>query len=312
MQMVPVIPQEEESSMRRFRFVIAGLLAGAMLTYAADRRFEKSFTVQPGGTLSVALDVGSIQVKGSSSGAVKVLAYLEGDRDAIDEYTIEASQEGGGVSVRGRSKKDFWKFWSWDDLQVRVTVEVPRSYNLRLSTAGGNLTIEDLEGRVEGETSGGNIDGRNITGNVGVETSGGNLSFEEITGDLRAETSGGNIAVRRVKGSVAVETSGGNVKVAEVDGPLSAETSGGDITVGVKQNRGVDVSTSGGDIRIALPAGTGASIDASTSGGSVTCDFPITMQGKVDDSRIRGSINGGGSAIRARTSGGDIEIRPAQ
>jgi hypothetical protein len=70
----------------------------------------------------------------------------------------------------------------------------------------------------------------------------------------------------------------------------------------------VYVETSGGDIDIRVPAGTGALIDASTSGGEVICDLPITMNGKLDESRIRGTINGGGEMIRARTSGGDIRV----
>lgn len=34
---------------------------------------------------------------------------------------------------------------------------VPRAYNVRLETAGGDITVSGIAGRVEGETSGGNV-----------------------------------------------------------------------------------------------------------------------------------------------------------
>jgi lia operon protein LiaG len=79
-----------------------------------------------------------------------------------------------------------------------------------------------------------------------------------------------------------------------------------------KVNAGVHVETSGGNIEIAVPAGIGASIDAHTSGGDVVCDLPVTVSGRVSEGTIRGTVNGGGNKIIARTSGGDIRIRATQ
>jgi hypothetical protein len=41
----------------------------------------------------------------------------------------------------------------------------------------------------------------------------------------------------------------------------------------------------------------------------VVCSLPVTLQGKIDESHVRGTLNGGGEVIRARTTGGDITIR---
>ena len=59
---------------------------------------------------------------------------------------------------------------------------------------------------------------------------------------------------------------------------------------------------------MAIAKNSGANIDASTSGGEVTCDLPITVTGKISESRIRGTVNGGGATVHAYTSGGDIRI----
>lgn len=295
--------------MRRL-MILMMLLGWAAAAGAAERKFEKSFQVEPGGLLTVDLDAGSVEVKGGDGRSVSVVGLIEGDRDAIEEFRLDAQQGSAGVEVTGTMKKKLWKFWDWDELDVRLTIEVPRSYNLRLRTAGGNLLVSGLEGRVDGTTSGGNIEGRGITGDIRIETSGGNIVFDGVTGELNGETSGGNVSVRRVKGPVRVETSGGNITLADIAGMVRAHTSGGDVRAEVRENRGVDLHTSGGDILISLPADARASLDASSSGGSVTCDVPVMMQGRLDESRVTGTMNGGGEKVRARTSGGDITIRP--
>ncbi len=125
------------------------------------------------------------------------------------------------------------------------------------------------------------------------------------------ETSGGNIRVKTVTGSVKVETSGGNISVEDVDGKVFAETSGGNVVLKVRgANKGIHAETSGGNVTVAIGKSVGATIDAATSGGEVECDLPVTVSGKISESRIKGTLNGGGEVIYAHTSGGDVHIKP--
>jgi Toastrack DUF4097 len=280
------------------------------LSFGADRRFEKKFTVAPGGTLRLSTDVGSVAVTGTSSNEVSVVAELRGSERDINDFEITADQTGSGVDVKGKSNKGhgFWNFGS-NNIDIRYTISVPREYNLDMSTSGGNVSISTVKGMVKGGTSGGNVDVNKVEGPIDLRTSGGNLHAEEITGKLEMETSGGEVHVARVSGDVDVSTSGGNIRLSEIDGKVRAETSGGNVQVRLKgTNKGVYVETSGGDIELAMPKNSAADIDASTSGGDVTCDLPITMTGKISENRIKGAINGGGATIHARTSGGDIRI----
>jgi hypothetical protein len=75
-------------------------------------------------------------------------------------------------------------------------------------------------------------------------------------------------------------------------------------------NRGIKATTSGGDVELILPRGTTGNVSASTSGWAVTTDIPVTTT-VVKDSRLEGTLNGGGHPIEARTSGGNIRLRPA-
>jgi DUF4097 and DUF4098 domain-containing protein YvlB len=301
------------------RTVLTFLSAAALLlgigtsSNAAEKKFEKKFSVSSGGTLTVGTDVGSIKVVGSSSNEVSIVASISGRSKDVDNFEITAEQKGNSVEVHGKLHKGTFSFWRGSNLDVEFTITVPHEYALVMNTSGGNLEINDLKGEVKGETSGGNIHIDGVQGNVNLQTSGGNVTAERTQGSLHMETSGGDIRIETVTGDVEVETSGGNVKLNDIDGKIHGETSGGNISVRVKgTNKGVHVETSGGDIDIFLPKSIAANIDAETSGGDVNLDFPVTVSGKISESRVRGTINGGGNTIYAHTSGGSVRIRASE
>ena len=292
--------------------VTIALLLVASLAVAGERKFEKKFTVRPGGTVIVHTDAGNIAVEGTGANEVSILVELHGAERDIQKYSIDAFEKEGGVEVHGKAERSSWfHFWDNFDVDIQFTIRVPHEYAATLNTSGGNIVISKIKGRLDGETSGGDITLADIDGPVSMETSGGNLHAERIVGNITMETSGGNVKVSDVKGDVDVGTSGGEVHIGMVEGKIRAESSGGDIVVSMKnENHGVFAETSGGNIEINVPATISATVDASTSGGEVSCDLPITMSGKFDEQRLRGNINGGGNTIHASTSGGDVRIRP--
>ena len=294
----------------RISWLVLLLVCAVAVSSAADRRFEKKFNVSPGGTLTVGTDVGSIHIVGSSGNEVSVVAEIRGRERDVNGFEVTADQVSGGVDVKGRTKKGNSWFWNSVDLDVRYTVTVPTEYNLHLNTSGGNIDIKTVKGSVKGETSGGDIDVHSVEGGIDLHTSGGTIRADGVKGDLQLQTSGGDIKIASVVGSVDVSTSGGNIRIGDVEGKVRAETSGGNVSLRVKgSNKGIHAETSGGNIEIEIAKNVGATIDASTSGGEVVCDLPVTVQGKISESRVRGSVNGGGSTIYAHTSGGDVRIR---
>lgn len=278
---------------------------------SAEKTFEKKFSVASGGTFSIKTDFGNVNIVGTDAKEVSIQARMEGRQRDLDEFTITANQTSEGVEVDGKSRRGgSWFNWNNNDMDAWFTIKVPREYNLRMQTSGGNIEVSTVNGKLDGGTSGGDISLTSIVGAVNLNTSGGNIRVQKIQGQLTMETSGGDIKIAEVKGDVDVNTSGGNITLNTIEGKVRAETSGGNITMKVKEaNKGIFAETSGGNIDIFLPRNISANIDASTSGGEVSCDFPITMQGKISESRIRGTVNGGGNAIHAHTSGGDIRIR---
>lgn len=301
-------------SASRFVFCISVLVMMAMASgSAASRKFEKKFQVSPGGELIVGTDIGSIRVSGTAANEVAILVEMEGRQKDLDEFDLTAEQTSGGVEVKGKSPASGWRLFKGTNFDARYTITVPRNYNLKLNTSGGDVEVREIQGALHAGTSGGDVHAGKVEGKMDLGTSGGSIRVESSKGDLRAATSGGDVYVNSVVGDVDAGTSGGNVTVAEVEGKVKAETSGGNVTVKVRGgNKGVHAETSGGNVEVHVAKTCAANIDASTSGGDVECDLPVTVAGKIKDSSIKGTINGGGPLIYAHTSGGNIRIRPME
>ncbi|NOY59990.1 MAG: DUF4097 domain-containing protein [Calditrichaeota bacterium] len=312
-------------------------LANISLAEVTDT-IKESFDVGVGGTLQVEADLGSITVSTQRDNKVdvqiirKVKAFSKKEAEKIlDDLTIDFSQDGDNVNVtakfdqRGRS---FWKRIT-RRISLKFIISVPEKYNVDLSTAGGSISVDDLEGSVKSKTSGGSLKFGNITGPVDgktsggsitldgcvgdadIRTSGGSISIGQVDGNVIAKTSGGSVNIKKAKGTVDAATSGGSINVNEVMGTINARTSGGSVNATISQQPEGEcrLSTSGGSVRVTLAEDIKATIDARTSGGRVRTEFPVTVQGELKKNQLNAEINGGGPLLYLRTSGGNIYLK---
>lgn len=300
--------------LRNMMLFVCLVIVGAVLVHSGEKTFDRTFSASAGGQLTLKTDLGAVELIGVESAKdVSVHAVIQGRQRDVDEFEISARTSATGVEVAGTSPRSrrWWNFGG-SDLSVSFTIKVPEDYSVGVHTSGGEIVVKNIRGKIEGGTSGGDISLSDVNGSVALETSGGGIRGERIEGTLRLETSGGNIGISDAKGDVDVSTSGGNVTLGVITGKIRAETSGGDIHLRVREShRGITAQTSGGDIEIVIPPTVAATLDVETSGGSVLSDIPVTVSGKVSESRLRGTINGGGPMISAHTSGGDVRIRTA-
>jgi hypothetical protein len=275
-------------------------------SYNDTKKIEKKFTVQSGDRLIVNTDVGNVSVTGTNSNEINIIVKAHGSEEYLDAYDLTFDQRGNTVSVEGRLEKKYRHIFDSWSMDVEFEITVPTNFNIEIETAGGNLSVDNVKGMINGSTSGGNIDIDSIDGTVKLSTSGGNLGIYNSKGELELETSGGNIKGESITGTLNVETSGGNIILRETLGKIYATTSGGDIRVDVKENKGVSLRTSGGNIVLRVPKSLAATIEAETSAGDVNCE--LDFSGKIKEGRMNGKINGGGNIVHLETSGGDIDI----
>lgn len=285
------------------------------------RTVEKTFTVQPGGKFRGSTQGGNFVIKTADVGTVHVTARqtirADDDKEAdelLAGLRLRLEQDGNDVVAEAKyERKASWGSRIWPPVSVDFTVTVPREFNLQLNTSGGNITVGDLKGTIVARTSGGNLRFERIEGDLEGRTSGGDIFLREGTASAKLHTSGGNIRVERAGGRTEVNTSGGNIRLEEVRELVSATTSGGNVYAAITGPITADtvLGTSGGDVVVRLPRSAGFHLDASTSGGEVRAEgLTITIdRGGVGKRRLAGAVNGGGSTLKLRTSGGNISIR---
>jgi DUF4097 and DUF4098 domain-containing protein YvlB len=302
----------------------SGVLALAALPVSAkiQRTVEKTFTVQPGGTLKVSTQGGNIKVEPSDDSVVKVIARenIRASSDAeadevLKKLTLTIEQHGNDVTAESSYEKQSFGLHvgSWPPVEVSFVVTVPTRFAAVAKTSGGDIEIGDLDGTVNARTSGGEIKLGKIGGEVDAETSGGNVGLNEGRASVKLATSGGDVALGHAVGAADLHTSGGNIRVDLVENTLSARTSGGNVraTIGGPLKGDCVLSTSGGNVRVTVDKTAAFELDASTSGGDVDASgLTLTIsKGGQGRSSLAGAVNGGGSRLKLRSSGGNIEIR---
>ena len=284
-----------------------------------DRTVEKTFTVQPGGTLNVGTSGGNITVEVASGDTVKVTATehirasSEADADEIlKKLDLTIEQKGADVTATAEYEQGTmgFHFGSWPPVQVDFVVSVPAKYSAELKTSGGAIVVGDLGGTLVAHTSGGGVRLGKISGRIDASTSGGNMALVSGGDDVRLSTSGGNLTLGSIAGSGDVHTSGGDISISAIGGPLNARTSGGNIKAAFTGPLKGDcsLSTSGGRVVVSVPAGANFNLDASTSGGEVRADgVTITVaHGGLRKSHLAGTVGTGGPQLRMRSSGGNV------
>jgi len=321
--------------------LIALLLVGVGFTFhveaAVSDTITKKFTVKTGGTLYLESDRGEIQVKTHDENTVEVKVYREAKTSSesnaqkiFDEFPITIEQDGNDVIIDGeKGDSGFNLFGGNDRLRIRYVVTVPFQYNASLETAGGSITVDDLDGEVDAGTAGGSLRFGHISGSVegataggsivlkgcgedvDLKTAGGSIEIGNVEGDVEARTSGGSIRVGDVAGTVDVRTSGGSITIKGMSGSVEARTSGGSIQANITSQLESDsqLKTSAGNVTVYIPENIELNIKARTSGGQVHTDLPITVKGDLSKSRLEGTLNGGGPTLEMETSGGSVIIK---
>ncbi|HEX8254925.1 MAG TPA: DUF4097 family beta strand repeat-containing protein [Thermoanaerobaculia bacterium] len=127
---------------------------------------------------------------------------------------------------------------------------------------------------------------------------------------LDIENVNGAISVTNVAGNHAIETTNGRIEVARCAGSIDASTTNGAITaelLTVAKGQPLRFSTTNGRIAVALPPTLAVDLDADTTNGAIKSDLPVAVT-RTSENSLRGSINGGGTPLRIRTTNGSISL----
>ena len=303
----------------------------------ADTTFQLSVPGRSGGTLSLDLKTGGkIILSGWDRQEVFVRASLSGRDWRATKVTLEPTAGGA------RLTSEFTASGSSQSSSHVFEIKVPRNYNATISSAGGSVSIADIDGTFKGQTGGGEINIQRANGDVDIQTGGGDVRVSDSRVDGNVSTGGGIVRIEGVTGNIIGESGSGPViqskssstSVRHENGTtlVAIGTGDGEVHVGAGSGKGSGKSTgtvsSGGS---STYISTGGGISTTTrwpdEGGSRTgfamsgirmsmAGGPISLAAAPDGARVttgggRIRIGPSGGEVYAMTGGGDIDIGPA-
>ena len=250
---------------------------------------EQRYTVDPGVSLTLEAETGSIQVDSWTNDEVEIHIQkrIEGRRadrarSAFEEIEVVLTRRDNDVHIRIADNDESVFFRN--RVTVVMNVRVPESCALDLTTVDGSIEIRNTKGPVTARAVDGDIEIGPADSQVDAVTTDGNIEIEEVTGDVTARAVDGDIEISNTRGTVTANAVDGNIDIRHVTGEVIARATDGDIEIRAAQSA-VNVDAVDGNIET---WNTEGNVDASTLEGHIGL---FETQGYVNARALRGNID---------------------
>jgi DUF4097 and DUF4098 domain-containing protein YvlB len=198
----------------------------------------------------------------------------------------------GDVEVAGTADEKVSVSYGGGMVKVRSTPE-----GVQVRSVSG-----DVEGRMPAT---GALEAETVSGDISAEDLSGRLTFKSVSGDVNLDASGGQISAYTVSG---------DIELARVLGEVNAESRSGDIELRASGPFSGRLVTKSGDITLLVPPNVDGELEleCEESGDvEVQLDLPheiIEQRGNF--ARIK--LGAGGPKLVARTHSADITVQDAE
>jgi hypothetical protein len=207
--------------------------------------------------------------------------------------TVDAAPN-GGISVEGSPRRD---------IVVRARVVATARTKDEARAIAGRVQVVATADHVSADGPRGLRDreGWHVSYRLAVPTA----------TPLSLKSTNGGIRISDVNSHVEFTTVNGGVKLARMGGEVEGRTSNGGVDVDLDgptwNGSGLDVQTSNGGVKLAIPEGYSAHLETGTVNGHIQIDFPVTVQGSIGKT-FSTDLGSGGPVVRVRTSNGGVKI----
>ncbi|MFC1484150.1 DUF4097 domain-containing protein [Candidatus Neomarinimicrobiota bacterium] len=258
------------------------LLAGALMAQDGELHEEYKGIKE----LEIETVSGDCIIEGSSGNKVVVdLNYSY--RDNCFEPLVDKS--GGRLRIRERFHG------SWCSGHSEWTISVPREMDIDFSSASGELTLSNCEGRFTMESASGGIEVSNCAGDFEIDNASGRIRISDSEGEFEVDNASGRIILAEISGRIELDNASGNVDMKRVKGRFSVDNASGDIEAnGIEIEDRSEFDTASGDIEITLAATPKHDMELETASGDVVLNYggnPMVGQFEFTARRGRGRID---------------------
>jgi len=198
---------------------------------------------------------------------------------------------------------------------------------VELETTRGDVTIERIDGAVEGEHVGGSLHVTDAKA-VSLVARSADLEIAGIAGETRLELTGGTARATRLGGGLEVtgrsaeieadavgamarfDLRGGAVTLDHVSHEVRFDGRATDLTLALAVPAPVTAIASDADVRFTAPPKGGFALDATCTGGRLQVsglDVAVTRENGTD--RAAGDVAGGGPTVALRVTDGNVDVR---
>jgi Putative adhesin len=178
---------------------------------------------------------------------------------------------------------------------LSYVIMAPGGLPVAVSDESGDLTVNNLGGRVTLKDSSGNLNAAGLSGTVSLAEGSGDVGASGLSGAVSVSDYSGDITVSGLRGgSVRLTSNSGEIAVTGLTGTKVVGRNGsGDITLTfTRVPRHVDVTDGSGNITIVLPPGaTRYHVDARDVAGNAAVSVPQSRSSPYNITATDGSGN---------------------
>lgn len=173
---------------------------------------------------------------------------------------------------------------------LRIEVHVPKNMDVKVETESASIFVTKYHGVLE------------------VASTSGNISIEEVIGRLTLRSNRGNIMVSKSSGIISVVGNYGALTVQDVNGKTGISTIMGKVVFDgmVQDGDFIHIETDHGSVSVNLKRDSALSFEAHTTSGEMVCLLPyLSSTTRTCDGKI-GVGNGG---LKIRTVSGPVTMQ---
>ncbi len=255
---------------------------------------------------SVSIDniSGSVTVTGWDRNEVHITGTLG---EGVEKLEIEGDKNRLEIRVKHpeRSSKDG---------DAYLTVQVPRSGKLDVSTVSADIEVDNIDGKLSMNSVSGDIEARGkpaevetntVSGNVNLSVETDHVHVNSVSGDVQLEKNRGRAEVEIVSGDIWIK--GGNFE------RLNLNAFSGDIHFqgGFEGDGRYEFNGHSGDVILTLPGRVDAEFDISTFSGDIRNDFGSDGERTskyAPGSQLHFTTGSGKAEVRINTFSGDVRL----
>lgn len=234
-------------------------IVGVGFQEQASDQWTRSYPLQAEGRVEVANVNGRIDVTGTESSMVEVVALRigkgsnpEAAKEMLKRIEIRDEATADRVRIETRLPSSSGLF-GHSGGEVRYTIKLPAGAQVKLETVNGGIEVENIRGRAELETTNGGIVARGLEGPVDASTTNGGIEvdLEQVAQEgVELECTNGGIRLRLpkdAKANVVARITNGGIDVSDLDMEL----------IGEQTRRRLDGRLNGGGPRIQIEGTNG-------------------------------------------------------